>query len=56
VIDGSIAMVLIGAAIQAVPPVRGIVSHVRCRPAAARGARAARSSQPTSMTGEPART
>jgi len=49
-IDSSIAMVLVGAAIQALPPVRGIVTHIRCRPAAAR------SSRPASMTGEPART
>ncbi len=52
-IDSSVAMVLVGAAIQALPPVRGIVMHIRCRPAAARPAR---SSRPTSMTGEPART
>lgn len=52
-IDSSVAMVLVGAAIQALPPVRGIVMHIRCRPAAAR---LARSSRPASMTGEPART
>ena len=48
-IDSSIAMVLVGAAVQALPPVRGIVMYIR-RPAAAR------SSRPASMTGEPART
>lgn len=52
-IDSSVAMVLVGAAIQALPPVRGIVMHIRCRPAVARSAR---SSRPASMTGEPART
>ena len=52
-IDGSVAMVLIGAAIQAFPPVRGIVMHIRRRPAAARAPQSARS---VSMTGEPART
>ena len=52
-IDGSVAMVLIGAAIQAFPPVRGIVMHIRRRPGAARAPRSAR---PASMTGAPART
>ena len=46
-IDGSVAMVLVGAAIQALPPVRSLVAHIGCR--------SARSARPASMTREPAR-
>ncbi len=45
-IDGSVAMVLVGAALQALPPVRNLVVHIRCR--------SARSARPRSISGEPA--
>lgn len=31
-IDSSVAMVLVGAAIQAVPPTCRLLVHIRCRP------------------------
>jgi hypothetical protein len=46
-------MVLVGAAIQALPPVRSLVIHIRCR---ARSASAPRSWRLTSMPDVPERT
>lgn len=50
-IDTSIALVLVGAAIQALPPVRGLVIHVRGRAEVC----PAPSSRRSSIAGQPAR-
>lgn len=50
-IDTSMTLVLVGAVIQALPPVRSLVIHVRRRA----DVRAALSSRRSSIAGEPAR-
>lgn len=50
-IDTSMALVLVGAAIQALPPVRSLVIHVRRRT----DVRQAQSSRRSSIAGQPAR-